>query len=474
MILQILIALHVLIFCWAFYNILYFGIKPAKSISWIFVVLFLPFVGALIFLLTGINRRKLKFIQLKEIKKRKKRNRYPFVQEEYERSEKLESVKARKISRNIYQNTHKPLYFDNDISILNDAKKTFDILCEAMEKAEKFIHLQYYIIEEGEVFEKICGVLEKKVKKGIEVRILYDALGSFSLSSKVKKKLKKLGIEIHPIMPLSWGSFLFTINYRNHRKICVVDNKIAFLGGVNISDIYVSNETELAPWEDAHVKIKGPAVDGIHRVFLEDYFYATKEDLSEEEAYLSEPEKQGDSPVQIVASGPDSDQHVVMQQYISFIHLAEKSVCILTPYFIPTFSVLEALKMTAASGIEVSLLLPRKTDSKLASFGMFSYFETLMESGVHIYLRDDFAHSKVLFIDDEISSIGSTNFDCRSFEHNYEINAIFFDKEKAKELRREFEDIREKATKLDLEEFRKRSNWDKTCERLSRFLSPLL
>ena len=281
-------------------------------------------------------------------------------------------------------------------------------------------------------------------------------------------------MEIYPETPFRFGSFLFSVNYRNYRKIAIIDNKVGFAGGVNISDNYVKEKSDLGIWEDAHIKIEGRAVQTIHKSFLKDYYYATNKDLSKEEKYTKIYDTEGKSKVQIVSSGPDYEQSVVMQQYLSFIMLAEKSVNVLNPYFIPTFSILEAFKTTALSGVEVNLVLPKKSDSNIATYSMYSYFETLLKAGVNIYLRDDFSHSKVIFIDDDIVSIGSTNFDCRSFEHNYELNLIAFDKGKVKEVNSEFEKQKNAATKIVLEDFLNRSNKQKTLERLSRFLSPLL
>ncbi|WP_439129178.1 phospholipase D-like domain-containing protein, partial [Polaribacter sp.] len=221
-------------------------------------------------------------------------------------------------------------------------------------------------------------------------------------------------------------------------------------------------------------QIEGEAVANLHKSFIRDYFYATDTDLSEEEKYTAKHKVDSETKLQIVSSGPDYDQSVVMQQYLSFINLAENKICVMNPYFIPTFSILEAFKIAALSGVKVQLVLPKKGDSKVASYSMYSYFVDLLKAGVEIYLRDDFSHSKVIFIDDEIASIGSTNFDCRSFEHNYELNAILFDADKTNEIKTEFDKRRDKATKIELESFLNRSTKQKTLERLCRFFSPLL
>ncbi|TMM28632.1 cardiolipin synthase [Polaribacter aestuariivivens] len=474
MIYYILLGIHLLLFSWAFYNILYFGVKPSKSLSWILITFFFPFLGIFAFVIFGINRRRLKFFELKETKKRKNYIKSSFTNKKNPHLEELHSEKAKKISSLIYNNTNIPLNINNKVTVLKNGKETFDELYKAIEKAESFIHLQYYIIENGEIFNKLKKLLLKKRKENIEVRILYDAIGSYYLNKKDKNELKEAGCKIHPEMALKFGTFLFTLNFRNHRKIAVIDNKIGFTGGVNISDEYITEDTELGIWQDAHVKIEGDAVDNLHKSFIKDYFYATDKDLSKEEKYTKAFKVEENTKLQIVSSGPDYEQSVVMQQYLSFINLAEKNICVMNPYFIPTFSILEAFKVAALSGIKVQLLLPKRGDSKVATYSMYSYFVSLLKAGVEIYLRDDFSHSKVVYIDDEIASIGSTNFDCRSFEHNYELNAIIFDKKATTEIKNEFEMRIEKAHKIDLETFLNRSNKQKTLERLCRFFSPLL
>lgn len=469
-----LIITHIILFSWAFYNILYFGVKPSKSLSWILICFFFPFIGVFTFLLFGINRRKIKFLELKETKKRKNYIKSTFKNKENKHSTELDTIKAQKISNLIYNNTNVPLNINNKVKILKNGKETFEVIFEAIKNAKSFIHLQYFILEEGKILSELIALIKVKRKENVEVRILYDAIGSFSLKSKIKKELKEIGVEIHPEMPLKYGNFIFTLNYRNHRKICVIDNKIGFTGGVNITDEYIDDDDFLGIWQDAHIKIEGDAVNNLHKSFLKDYFYATEIDLSKKEKYNKIHKVENNTKIHIVSSGPDNDESVVMQQYLSFINLAEKSICVMNPYFIPTFSILEAFKIAALSGIKVTLVLPQKSDSKVATYSMYSYFESLLKAGVEIYLREDFAHSKVIFIDDEIASIGSTNFDCRSFEHNYELNAIIFDLELTSEIRTEFNERMKKANKIDLKEFLNRSNKQKTLERLCRFFSPLL
>ena len=474
MIYYILAAVHLILLSWAFYNILYFGVKPSKSLSWILICFFFPFIGVFVFLLFGINRRKIKFLELKETKKRKNYINSTFKNEKNNSDAELDSIKAKKISNLIYNNTNITLAVNNKVTILKNGEETFEVLFEAIKNAKVFIHLQYYIIEEGKVLSKLVKLLKEKREQGVAVRILYDAIGSFHLKSKLKNELRALGMEVHAELPIRYGNFIFTLNYRNHRKICVIDNEVGFTGGVNITDEYINDDDFLGIWQDAHLKMEGDAVANLHKSFMKDYFYATEEDLSEIEKYSKKYSVAENAKIHIVSSGPDHEQSVVMQQYLSFINLAEESICVMNPYFVPTFPILEAFKIAALSGVKVTLVLPQKSDSRVATYSMYSYFESLLKAGVEIYLREDFAHSKVIFIDDEITSIGSTNFDCRSFEHNYELNAIIFDSKITAEVREEFNFRKDKANKIDLEEFLNRSNKQKTLERLCRFFSPLL
>jgi cardiolipin synthase len=470
----IALTLHFILFFWASYNVLYYGVKPSKSLSWLLITFFFPFFGVLIFILFGINRRKIKYFELKETKKRKRFIKNTSFESENSSSDILKSTKASKISNLIFSNIGITVRDCNDVKILKNGKEAFHSIFKAIEKAEQFIHLQYYIIEEGEILNKLVDLLLKKRKENIEVRILYDIIGSYYFPKKIKQQLKDAGVQIYPETKLHYGSFLFTINYRNHRKICVIDNKVGFTGGVNITDEYIIDDEHLGIWQDAHVQLTGTSVSDLHFSFLKDFYFATDENLTEKEKYCKPFSSEVSKKVQIVSSGPDYEQSVVMQQYLSFINLAEKSICVMNPYFVPTFSILEAFKIAALSGIEVSLVLPKKSDSKIATYSMYSYFESLLNAGVDIYLRDDFSHSKVIFIDDEITSIGSTNFDCRSFEHNYELNAIIYDEKVTSEVRDEFNKRKDLAHKINLSEFKKRSKTHKTLERLCRFLSPLL
>lgn len=465
--------LYVLVTLWAIGSIILHGSRATKSLSWLLTVMVIPFGGPLLYYLFGVNRRKFRFFRLQQTEKRKLYNENYNQLESSEEAAEIADPKYSKLSKLIKENCFFSAYANNKVMIFNDGKETFDAIFKAIEKAEKFIHLQYYIFEKGEISDRFYVLLEEKIKEGVEVRLIYDAVGSFSFKDKTIKKFKKIGVKAYPTMPLRFGNLLFTLNYRNHRKIVIVDGLVGFIGGVNVSDKYIT-KTGLGIWKDMHLQIEGPAVDSIHRVFIKDYHFASDEELLLNEKYLPKNPSKGTSSIQIVTSGPDSKQPAVMQQYISMMNSATKSIFIANPYFIPGTTVLQAVKIAALSGVKVSLLIPGESDSIMAKYSMFSSFEELLEVGVNIYLRDDFSHSKVILIDEEVASIGSGNFDHRSFEHNFEANALVYDKEVVEKIYSEFKSYFAKQNTLDYETFKNRSIVRKFLEGLAKFFSPLL
>lgn len=470
----LIVILYIVITVRSIYSIVLHGNRPTKSLSWLLSVLLLPFLGALFYYFFGINRRKFKFFRSRQSDKKEVFNEKYKALHELENKAEYNCVKKEKLSRLVHSSTFLSPYNGNDVTILNDGKTTFEHIFEALEKAETFIHLQYYIFSDGELTQRFYDIFKRKINNGVEVRLIYDSFGSFSFRGKTIKKFKKIGVKAYPMMPIRFGNLLFTLNYRNHRKIVIVDGNVGFTGGVNVSDKYIRPISNLGIWEDLHLKIKGPVVNSLHRVFIKDYYFASDEDLLMNKKYLPEIKPNGSQMVQIVAAGPDSKQPAIMQQYISMINAAEKSVCIANPYFIPGPAVIEALRIAAQSGIEVGLLIPEKSDSTIAKYSMLSRLEKLLAVGIKVYLRPDFSHSKMILVDNEIASIGSGNFDYRSFEHNFETNAILYDAGLTQQLYDEFKNTCSNSECLDYKSFKSRSTKQKLLEGLAKFFSPLL
>jgi cardiolipin synthase len=460
---------------WSIVNIIFNGSRATKMISWSLSVMIFPFLGPLLYYLFGINRRKFKLFKLKQTEKRRL---YSETYKELEGGEqsvhKFDNHKEDKLASLIRKNSYFAPYEGNDITLLNSGEEAFGAIFKAIEEAKEFIHLQYYILEEGMLLDRFYELFQQKVKEGVEIRMLYDSLGSNSMRGKVVKRFKDIGVKAFSTMPIRFGNLLFTLNYRNHRKIVIVDGKIGFTGGFNVSDKYMKAVSDLGIWQDLHLRIEGPGVNSLQRVFVKDYHFAGKEELLLQDKYFPKVEPSGDTIAQIISSGPDSRYPAIMQQYLAMINIATKSICIANPYFIPGEPILEALRIAGLSGVKVTLLTPKKSDSLLAQYSMFSTFDSLLEVGANIYLRPDFSHSKVIIIDGEIASVGSGNFDYRSFEHNFETNVILYDQIKATQIEELFLRHCTVDIKLDLEAFRKRSAFSKFLEGLAKFFSPLL
>lgn len=470
-----LIILYVVTTGLAFLGIIFYGARPNRSLSWLFTVIFLPFVGVAFYVLFGLNKRKIKIFELKQTHKRR------LYDENYNRNnsqktfDNFSSNKKEKLANLLSNNSKFMPYDGNEIEILQDGKSTFNSIFKAIKDAKEFIHIQYYTLEEGELLDELFLLFKEKIAEGVEVRVMYDAIGSFDWRRKSIKKFRSIGVDICASMPLRFSTLLFSFNYRNHRKIIVIDGLIGFTGGFNLSDLYIKPISEMGIWEDTHVKIDGPTVESLHKVFIKDYYFASKEDILLDPKYLPKQIIRGSSITQIIASGPDSDYAAIMQQYIMLINLADDFICIANPYFIPSSSVLTAIKIAALSGVRVQMLIPEKSDSETAKYSMRSYFEEIMQAGVEIYLKPDtFLHSKLVLIDREILSVGSGNFDNRSFDHNFETNVLIYDSTITDKVSRTFEEDCKASKKLDLEQFQQRPIKEKFLEGLARFFSPLL
>lgn len=471
----VLLVVYLSITLWALASIIFHGSRPTKSISWVLAILALPFAGSILYYLFGVNRRKFKLFKLKETEKRRLyASRMQDLNNQKEFVVEFNSKKNKKLSQLINSNCMLSAYSGNKVVLLNSGEDTFESLFDSIQRAQKFIHLQYFIIEEGQVVDRLYKILKEKIQKGVEVRMIYDAIGSFALQRKAIKRFQHIGVKAHAIMPVRFGNLLFTLNYRNHRKLVIIDGHTGFTGGVNLSDMYLVSNDKLGIWNDFHLKIEGPVVNSLHRIFIKDYHFSGDEELLLQKKYLPDISQQGDSIVQMVTSGPDSKHPAIMQQYISMINSAEQSIYIANPYFIPGAIVLEAIKIAAMSGVDVHLLVPEKSDSILAKLSMFSNFEGLLRAGVNIYLRPDFSHSKVIVIDAAVASVGSGNFDHRSFEHNFETNALLYDKNLANAIVEKFKKRCKSAIHLEYDHFKDRSVIQKFTEGLASFFSPLL
>jgi len=450
--------------------------EPVRTVAWIMAILFFPIVGLLLYHLVGKNIKKEKRFKEKYLDDcilYENKLAEDINSKEELSSENLQFSASHKLVRLLEKNGISPLTFGNQVEILSDGKDTFQSIFEAIKDSKKYIHLEYYILKQGKVADELFLILARKVKEGVAVRIIYDGVGSWELDRKYIERLKHEGIEIFPFMPVRFGPLANRINYRNHRKIIVVDGKIGFTGGINLADKYVFGDEELGHWHDIHFKIEGPAVEQFDKIFLQDWFFVSGKKVHY--PVVKSPNNSNGHPMQVVASGPDSRFAIIQQEYFTIFNEAKEYIYITTPYFIPGRPIIEALKVAALSGVEVILLLPDKSDSKILKWSVRSYLEDLLEAGVRIFLyQKGFVHSKTIVSDDNFASIGTANVDQRSFNQNFEVNAVVYGEVICKQLKTHFfKDLRD-SKELFHDQFYQRPIPDRLLESTARLLSPLL
>ncbi len=471
-----LVLVYIVVTLWAILSIFMYGNRPARSIAWLFVVTVIPIFGVIFYILFGINRKRFKFFTLNNLSKRRLYdiNNKNKIISDFEHV--FDGHKFEKLGKLMFKSSGFPATDGNAVEVIDCGEKTFEHIFKAIENAKAFIHLQYYIIDNGKIVDKLSKLLIQKLDEGVEVRIIYDAIGSYHLNKDTIKELKKNGAKIHPILPIKFNTILSTINYRNHRKLAIIDGQIAFTGGVNITDKYISSKySELGQWYDLHLKIVGPAVDHLHRIFIKDFYFAGDESLLETSKFLPEHTNESDCLTQVVSGGPDKDYSCILHQYVMMIHSATSSIYIQNPYFIPNKILLEALKMASLRGIEVYVMVPEKNDSKIAKYSMYSNFEELLKAKVKVCIvKDRFFHSKLMIVDKAIASIGSGNFDYRSFEHNYELNILIYDEKIANQLAKDYENQCKSSIHLNYESYKKRSLKEKLLQGMAKIFGPLL
>ena len=437
---------------------------PSKTLSWVLVVILIPFFGIILYHLIGRKVNKQKLFHQKS----------PF----YYRPEKeifLDKVPRSKLKliKLLRENNSSALSYGNQVTVLKDGPETFQQMFESMKKANSTIHLDYYIVESGKMLDELIEIFEDRIKNGVKIRLIYDGFGTYNLKSVYINKLKSLGVECKEFIPFHLLRLFKFLNFRNHRKIVIVDNKVAFTGGMNISDKYIEGDKKLGRWRDTYLMVEGPAAQDFEHVLACDWYYAggKKYILSE----VSFNYLENGCSVQVVASGPDSEHQGIMQEYFSIITSAEKYVYIVTPYFIPSEAFMTALKTAALGGIDVQIMLPYDSDSKWMKWCMYTYIEELLASQVRIFLfHDGFLHSKVVLSDDIVSSVGTANIDERSFEANFEINAIVYDKKTTLILKNDFEEDKNSCEELSLGKFPHRKDRNKYMEPIARLTSSML
>lgn len=366
---------------------------------------------------------------------------------------------------------------DNDVDFFVDGNEKFRALREDLQKAERFIHIQYYIIKNDVLFNQIKDILIEKAASGVEVRLLFDAMGCRYVNHRVWKELNEKGVKTAEFFPAILGRLQLRINYRNHRKIVVIDNRVAYVGGFNVAKEYIDLDKKFGHWRDTHLRIKGSAVLGLQMRFVLDWNYAAKENLLQNSQMFAgvEPGKRDFCEMQIISSGPDNTVQQIRDNYLRLITKAEKSIYIQTPYFIPDESIFNALLIAVRSGIDVNIMIPCMPDHPFVYWATYSYIGDLVMAGAACYTYNNgFLHSKGIVVDGKVLCYGTANMDIRSFALNFEVNAIIYDKKKAQEMEKLFQEDLQVCRQITRDYYAGRGLMIRLKEQICRLLSPLL
>lgn len=470
------------------FRIIYDTQSFSKTLAYLLLVILLPLFGIIFYLSFGINYRKRKMYSKKLIKDDELSATLRDVVLDYSKAT-YDEVKTsveeyKKLINMITTDTLSSISTHNQVHLLLNGEQKFSEVIKVLQRAKHHIHIEYYIFENDEIGNQIVDVLVQKAQEGVEVRFIYDDYGSRAVRRHLLKRLKDAGVNVFPFHRVIFIYLANRLNYRNHRKIIIVDGEEAFVGGINVSDKYINSpDNDQMYWRDTHLHIKGQAVYFLQHTFLCDWNFCANEHLVPTLDYFPTPEDfeskdaalKRDKVVQIVASGPDSRVPTILYSLLQAINLAKEEVLITTPYFIPGESMMDALVVAALGGVKVKLLVPGVSDSNLVNAAARSYYNDLLEAGVEIYVyQKGFVHAKTLVVDDQLAVVGTANMDYRSFDLNFEVNAIVYNEETATELSAAFYQDLKGADKIDPKEWLNRSKGIQLLERTARLVSPLL
>lgn len=446
------------------------GQNPDRTILWLLTLLLVPVIGVIVYMIIGPDLKSIKSRKLFKTSKRLRKDKTPFTQD-----------KRFLMGRAIHAASGADLTVRNRVDILINGKETFDSIKSELLKAKKYIHMQYYIIKDDEIGGEIRDILTKAASRGVKVRVLYDAVGSWKLKREYIEILRKAGVDCHSFMPVSFPMFRRKMNFRNHRKIIVIDGAVAFTGGLNIGDEYLG-KGHLGHWRDTHARLEGESVRELHKIFLYDWCMRSGEDpekicenVSCDDCGSSSTQDLSKLPIlplQVVASGIDNAWHSISMGYYSMISRAKERIWITSPYLVPGPILMNAMTTAALAGVDVRVIMPAQKDHFLVFWGSRGNVEQLLRAGVRIYqYKKGFIHTKTILADDDISSVGTCNMDVRSLEINFEDQLFIYDKGLNAEFAQQFlADIKD-SVELALKEWERRPIWQKILESFGRLYS---
>ncbi|MFC9707031.1 cardiolipin synthase [Paenibacillus sp. NPDC056933] len=455
--------------------------NPAKAVAWLFILICVPLIGFVVYYFVAQDYSK-----RKKVRKGGSRIFREIRETIWEQAHIIENASQMPDSRYIHQHrlfnllshlSESPITGCNKSKVLTNGEEAFAAMLKAMEQAEHHLHVEFYIFRDDVISTKFQEVMIRKAKEGVNVRFICDGLGSHKMSGSFIRKLQDAGVEFHYFLPPLIATIDRRVNYRNHRKIVVVDGKIGFVGGMNVGDDYLGQYPDVGFWRDTHVQIEGDAVYFLQNTFLNDWKLASGEQITEPQLTALFPPHicSGKERIQVLASGPDQEWDAIQEMCFGAVSVASERIYITTPYFIPDPALYEAIKTAAVSGVDIKIIIPYQSDSRLVHLASLSYVEELLRAGVKFYqYRKGFVHAKVLIVDDLLATVGTANMDMRSFFCNFELTAVLFEASSMERLTEDFERDLDDCSQINVKVFQERSRWQKGAEMLSRMLSPLL
>lgn len=442
--------------------------NPVKSLAWVTVLLLLPIFGIILYMVFGRNMkntRKMSRRSRRRLKKREVQHTTNYRQLDYTQESMQQITLAHAL-------TGAAFYAGNDVDVFTNGRDKFERLKEDLRGATSYINLEYYIFENDTIGNEIADILIERARVGVTVRVIYDHVGSFTVKTQFFKRMRLAGIQVYPFFEVTFPQLGTRVNWRNHRKIVIIDGRVGYIGGMNIADRYIDGG-RFGCWRDTHVRVTGPVVASLHYAFTVDWHFMGQP-LIEESPYTGNIST-GNIAAQVLTSGPTSQWSNIALEFHKAIANAKQRVYIQTPYFLPTDALLKDLYTAALAHVDVRIMLPRHSDSLLLSYASSSYITECLRAGVKIYFYDaGMLHSKMIIIDDEFVTIGSTNFDFRSFEHNFEGNIFFYSKEFNQRMRDVYRADMANCTRIRPAAWRKRPLVRRAIESVVRLLSPIL
>ncbi len=443
--------------------------NPIKTVAWIMAVVFLPFIGIIWYAFFGQDTTKRHVISQRMYSKLKKRP-LDGMETSVEHSFPDRHTNLIKLLQNM---DYTPLLGGNDVKLFTNGKDKFRHLFADIEKAEKHIHIEYYVLDDDELGLKFQQALIRKAKEGVEIRIIYDSFGSRKAKKKFFEDFRKAGIETEPFLKLTLSRLTSRLNYRTHRKIVVIDGRIGYVGGMNVADRYVKG-FDWGCWRDTHARIEGKGVQGLQSIFLIDWYFVSQTLITSRD-YFPILENYGECPMQIVNSGPLSEENEISHGIMQAIYDARKSIFIQTPYFLPPDAMVDALQAAAIRGVDVRVIMSKRSDVPLVQRASFSYIKDMLKAGVKVYMyHKGFLHSKMMVFDGSLTLVGSANFDSRSFAQNFEVEAFIYDEELGARANDIFVEDQRFSEPGSIKEWYKRSVSKRFVDSFLRLFAPLM